>query len=399
MTMLGANMVVGSGSLHMSLLGHTLQKKFRTSTCAPQGRSRRRSTCAAPLRESKPTKAVARDTSSISTSTSAALRSKTVVAHSTTSGRGQEPETQLEAIARSIGERILTDDEKKDLLINQVVVSTFVIGSLFKLGTVDIGMEYAKNWTLWQYVLHLPKDNLTAYLGAVAANPVLTKAFTSGVAYGAGDFLSQFVQGRKLEDVRLSRVARSAAAGFMIHGPFCHYWILFTENNLGFDGAWFSTPVKVIADQTVWSIFLNTMYTTTILALQGKKPAMIKEEIDATWFLAIKAGWKFWPLIHMVTFSSLIPHDLKLLFVDCVEVIWVMILSQTVNRDANSGEQPEKLQCVIEDFASPSTGVVMTHEMESQVCIEENGEMVCFVPDQDACLLSPPEERAEKAPK
>ena len=50
-------------------------------------------------------------------------------------------------------------------------------------------------------------------------------------------------------------------------------------------------------------------------ALQGKSPNKIKQEVQETWFLALSAGWKFWPLIHMVTFSSLIPHDLKLLFV------------------------------------------------------------------------------------
>ena len=32
-----------------------------------------------------------------------------------------------------------------------------------------------------------------------------------------------------------------------------------------FGGAWYSTPAKVLADQTVWSLFLNTMYTSTIL--------------------------------------------------------------------------------------------------------------------------------------
>eukprot|EP00976_Prorocentrum_cordatum_P082078 1184677-Prorocentrum_minimum.AAC.1 len=30
----------------------------------------------------------------------------------------------------------------------------------------------------------------------------------------------------------MSRVARSATAGLLIHGPFCHYWIQFTEQYL-----------------------------------------------------------------------------------------------------------------------------------------------------------------------
>ena len=38
---------------------------------------------------------------------------------------------------------------------------------------------------------HLPQLNVEAYLMAVAANPLLTKAMTSGIAYGLGDFLTQ----------------------------------------------------------------------------------------------------------------------------------------------------------------------------------------------------------------
>ena len=32
-----------------------------------------------------------------------------------------------------------------------------------------------------------------------------------------------------------------------------------------FDGAWWNIFPKVIADQTVWSLFLNSAYTTMIL--------------------------------------------------------------------------------------------------------------------------------------
>lgn len=34
-----------------------------------------------------------------------------------------------------------------------------------------------------------------------------------------------------------------------------------------------------------------------------------------------------------MSFSSLIPKDLKLLFIDCMEIIWVTILSTVANKD------------------------------------------------------------------
>jgi protein Mpv17 len=64
----------------------------------------------------------------------------------------------------------------------------------------------------------------------------------------------------------------------------------------------------VLADQTVWSLFLNTAYTTCIMSLQGMRPANIKREIDATWYNAISAGWRFWPFVHLLTFSPIIPQ-------------------------------------------------------------------------------------------
>lgn len=39
-----------------------------------------------------------------------------------------------------------------------------------------------------------------------------------------------------------------------------------------FGGAWWNFIPKVIADQTVWSIFLNAAYSTMIMGLQGMSP-------------------------------------------------------------------------------------------------------------------------------
>mmetsp|Transcript_10935 Transcript_10935/g.22785 ORF Transcript_10935/g.22785 Transcript_10935/m.22785 type:complete len:448 (-) Transcript_10935:487-1830(-) len=274
---------------------------------------------------------------------------------------------------------VMTNNPKYNKMFNQVVVTTVLLVAAYKFGSVDVGRSYAKHWTIWQYISHLPKGNLMAYLKAVKHDPVLIKALTSCAAYGLGDFLAQFVQGRKLENVKMSRVARSALAGLLVHGPFCHYWIQFTENYLSFNGASWNIIPKVIADQTVWSLFLNSAYTTMILSLQGKSPQQVTSEIQDTWFSALSAGWKLWPLVHCVTFSPLIQPELKLLFVDVVEVAWVIILSTVVNKD----RQKEQLQCVIEDFATPSEEIIMTAAMEEQVCMQdENGDMVCFVPGE-----------------
>ena len=64
----------------------------------------------------------------------------------------------------------------------------------------------------------------------------------------------------------------SGAAGFIGHGPLCHYWMLTMEQYLDFNGAWWATGFKVLADQTVWSLYLNAMYSFLIGTLAFRNP-------------------------------------------------------------------------------------------------------------------------------
>lgn len=44
----------------------------------------------------------------------------------------------------------------------------------------------------------------------------------------------------------------------------------------------------------------------------------------------MQAGWKLWPFAHLITYG-LVPVEQRLLWVDCVELIWVTILSTWVS--------------------------------------------------------------------
>lgn len=50
----------------------------------------------------------------------------------------------------------------------------------------------------------------------------------------------------------------------------------------------------------------------------------------------MRVSLRFWPVVHTVTFSALIPSELKLLWVDACEIIWIAILSQV-----NNDEEPK----------------------------------------------------------
>jgi len=260
--------------------------------------------------------------------------------------------------------------------LNGIVVGTVALSALFPLLSEKIVAIMA----LYEYGLgphppdltqaavsfdllaRIPMDALRTYQEAVPTNPVFFKACTSGVAYALGDFLSQIYQGRSLATIDLPRSARSGAAGFIAHGPLCHYWLLTMETYLDFDGAWWATGIKVTADLTVWAIFLNAAYSTIIGLLALRPPGEVLRDVKATSWLALRSAWRFWPFVHTVSFSHAVPLDLKLLWVDVMEVVWVTILSKVANEDKNA-----KLK---EDPDAEVLSVVESHNVRPEVEIE-----------------------------
>lgn len=122
---------------------------------------------------------------------------------------------------------------------------------------------------------------------------------------------------------------------------------------------WWVVPAKVAFDQTVWAAIWNSIYFAVLGILRFESPISIFTELKTTflpmltvsrqtnfhpqlfhektrilsyiklcfllWF-NFQAGWKLWPFAHLVTYG-VIPVEQRLLWVDCVELIWVTILS------------------------------------------------------------------------
>ena len=285
----------------------------------------------------------------------------------------------------------LTQQEQEDsqrLLDTVVLINTSVllfVGSavLYSLFHVNIEALLA----LWEYDLgphapsltkigvamelmsRLPMDWIHSYEALVPTNPVFYKACTSGVAYALGDFISQVYQGKTLDTLDLPRSFRSGAAGFIGHGPLCHYWLLFMETYLDFDGAWWATGIKVTADLTVWSIFLNAAYSFIIGTLAMRNPKEVFADVKITLWPALRSAWRFWPFVHTISFSHAVPLDLKLLWVDAMEVVWVTILSKVANEDKNARMKanPElQAKDVSSDIpeVDPSLEIELTREAE-----------------------------------
>lgn len=161
-------------------------------------------------------------------------------------------------------------------------------------------------------------------------------------------------EGKGLGEIDRMRVARSAAAGLIGHGPLSHFWYGVSEgffDFLGWEGWWTTFP-KIAVDQLVWSPIWNGCYIALLGIMKRESIPEIWNSIRSTAFSLITSGLKLWPLAHVVTYG-LIPVENRLLWVDLVEILWVTVLSSEAAGADAAKEEAAATDGVL--AAAPST--------------------------------------------
>ena len=187
----------------------------------------------------------------------------------------------------------------------------------------------------------IPYQLLAEYGHAAEAWPLLTMASTSGVAYIVGDVVAQRVEGRwRVGLLDLARTARAGALGFFLHGPLLSAWIRLLETTLfaGGAGDWSTLVAKIALDQTLFAATINLLYAFINALLNDKAPSEAAESARSLLVPSMLSSWRFWPAVHLISYSPLIPLDYKLLWIDVMEVVWVAILSALVNAKPEEGD-------------------------------------------------------------
>ncbi|KAE8713655.1 hypothetical protein F3Y22_tig00110206pilonHSYRG00277 [Hibiscus syriacus] len=219
------------------------------------------------------------------------------------------------------------NQEELDRLIDRTINAAIVLAAgtfaLTKLLTID--HNYWQGWTIYEILRYAPQHNWSAYEEALKTNPVLAKMVISGIVYSIGDWIAQCFEGKPLFEFDRTRMVRSGLVGFTLHGSLSHYYYQFCEELFPFQD-WWVVPVKVAFDQTAWAAVWNSIYFVVVGFLRLESPISIFSELKATFLPMLTAGWKLWPFAHLITYG-VIPVEQRLLWVDCVELIWVTILS------------------------------------------------------------------------
>mmetsp|Transcript_7798 Transcript_7798/g.19272 ORF Transcript_7798/g.19272 Transcript_7798/m.19272 type:complete len:427 (-) Transcript_7798:501-1781(-) len=266
-----------------------------------------------------------------------------------------------EAVRATVDTRKDPDQEQQefnDNRLNLPIVITFallLLSLLFRQDAITIFALYhfsssmEANWVVESaHVLaRLPFDLLSEYGDVAIAQPVLTKACTSGVAYMLGDVIAQVFEGRRrIAFLDLSRSARNAVAGFVLHGPGLHLWICFLEGPftdfIGGSEEWWAIAAKIFLDQTIFAGVLNTLYALLLGAMAAQPLGEVLDRTRKTLLPAMFSSWRFWPLVHLVTYSPITPIEFKVLWNDVAEIVWVAILSVIANDDAGTAKKKNK---------------------------------------------------------
>ncbi|CAK0881330.1 unnamed protein product [Prorocentrum cordatum] len=85
-------------------------------------------------------------------------------------------------------------------------------------------------------------------------------------------------------------------------------------------------------DQTIFAFVLNGLYALFVGFLASKPlNEVVQRTKDDTIGPSMLSSWRFWPFVHMVTYSPLMPLEFKVLWNDVAEIAWVTILSLIAN--------------------------------------------------------------------
>ncbi|KAI5069638.1 hypothetical protein GOP47_0015939 [Adiantum capillus-veneris] len=240
------------------------------------------------------------------------------------------------------------DQQFADQAINAAIVGVAGAFAITKILTVD--HDYWHGWTIIEILRYAPLHNWSAYEEALKTNPILAKMMISGCVYAIGDWIAQCYEGKPILEISRKRMIRSGLVGFCLHGSLSHFYYHICEALFPFKD-WWGVPIKVAFDQTIWSAIWNSIYFVTLGVLRLESPTSIASELRSTFWPMLTAGWKLWPFAHLITYG-VIPVEQRLLWVDCVELIWVTILSMYSNERAEARMQEENSQSLDERSTS-----------------------------------------------
>lgn len=234
--------------------------------------------------------------------------------------------------------------EVQNAEMQKKIVNFFILAASFGYAAytilnIDHGMT--RGWTQSEIAMRIPADNWNMYETSLAESPVFTKTLINVVIYLLGDWLSQTVfQKKNALDFDATRTLRNGFIG-LCFGPLVHEYYQFSDHILPVENGLTTRLEKILMDQTLYLTIKCSIYIAAVELLQGKSIDMAQESVKDRIGGIVVTAWKFWPLIHCITYS-VIPARHRILWVNCVDLVWNGILASLTNKE--DGEEELELK-------------------------------------------------------
>jgi len=219
---------------------------------------------------------------------------------------------------------------------NLVVLSLAFGYAAYTIFGIDSGMT--RGWSASEIAMRIPLDNWGAYESYLANKPILTKSLINVIIYLLGDWLSQtaFTKTNNLLEFDLQRTLRNGFIG-LCFGPLVHEYYEFSDRILPPENGLVTRMEKILMDQTLYLTIKCSLYIGAVGLLAGEDRKSVCQTIRDKIGGIVVTAWKFWPIVHCVTYS-VIPAQHRVLWVNSVDLVWNAILSSA----AQKGEESEE---------------------------------------------------------
>jgi protein Mpv17 len=194
-----------------------------------------------------------------------------------------------------------------------------------------------------EIAMRIPMDTWAGYESALEDKPVATKTMINVVIYLLGDWLSQTVfQKRNILDFDAKRTLRNGFIG-LCFGPLVHLYYEFSDTILPLtDGDLWTRGEKILMDQTIYLAVKCSIYIAAVSLLQGDSFDTAKDNVKGRLGGIVVTAWKFWPLVHCLTYS-VIPSRHRILWVNMIDLIWNAILASMASKKVPSPDEEAAL--------------------------------------------------------
>lgn len=198
-----------------------------------------------------------------------------------------------------------------------------------------------RGWSQAEILTRIPFDNWRSYEDSLSESPIFTKTAINVIIYLLGDWLSQTLfQKRNVLDFDALRTMRNGLIG-LCFGPLVHEYYEFSDKILPVDVG-INRVYKIFMDQTIYLSVKCSIYIMAVGVLNGSTFDEAKENVKEKIIPIMFTAWRFWPLVHCVTYGF-IPARHRILWVNCVDLVWNAILALKASaKDDGEGKDTDE---------------------------------------------------------